>query len=168
MQEDGNWNGEAAEETNASPRKKSHQSRGAQPVCHSSLPLKTAQLGHNAVSSCYGKLRGNCKEALILRGNYYCHQFYWGRTLPLPNSWQPDCLGSVSSSGVVNADGSKASVHWKENCFCSRKAQACTSTEEEIIFSKLSGKDLIKGTAQTVYSAAASNRYLELGERLPW
>lgn len=79
-----------------------------------------------------------------------------------------DCLGSVNSSGFVNANGSKASLHWKGNCFCSRKAQACTSTEEEIIFSKLSGKDLIKGTAQTVYSAAASNRHLELGERLPW
>lgn len=29
------------------------------------------------------------------------------------------------------------------NCFCSRKAHACTSTEE-IIFSKVSGKDFIK------------------------
>lgn len=52
------------------------------------------------------------------------------------------------------------------NCFCSRKAHACTSTEEEIIFSKVPGKGLIKGIAHTVYLAAASNRYLELGERL--
>lgn len=42
MQKDGNWNGEAAEETNATPRKRSHQSRGAQPVYHSSVPFKTA------------------------------------------------------------------------------------------------------------------------------
>lgn len=31
---------------------------------------------------------------------------------------------------------------------------------------KLSGKGLIKGIAHTVYLAEASNRYLELGERL--
>lgn len=54
----------------------------------------------------------------------------------------------------------------KESAFAAKKSHACTNTEEKIIFSKLSGKVLIKGIAHTVYLAAASNRYLELGERL--
>lgn len=54
----------------------------------------------------------------------------------------------------------------KETAFGAEKAHACACTGEEFIFSIPSGRDLIKRITHTVYLAAASNRYLELGEGL--
>lgn len=82
---------------------------------------------------------------------------------PSEKAGSHDCLGPVGSSEFVDANGSGASFHWK--LLLQQKSTCMHKHGRDHIFQSV-WQGLHKGIAHTVYLAAASNRYLELGERL--
>jgi len=63
----------------------------------------------------------NCKEALILRGNNYCHQFYWGELCPSQTAGSLIVWGLSIVQGLSMLMAPEQAFIGKETAFAAEK-----------------------------------------------